>query len=441
MIAYDDRPNCKRARQCYYDLLDTEIESDAPEDVRQHIASCQHCRTDMSQLRALLAGTAKTATSEQKQRDLAISTLLSLHFAWIDRPVTCQSAKPFLPSLADPILQITIPTPITVHLDKCPKCSGELTTLKSSGFTHKQLCRLGGIMAEQPPEDIAERDDSVITTCFTFREQGQQSVQTESNEYANWPIEVQVFSQEGLESTKAARSSAPRQRTLLLNLKRQIKPAIAAAAVILIGVAFFFGTSAARAVDLDRIYKAVTRAPNIHVTRFKASETEPERDIWVSRSLSIYMLKVGQELTLWDFRAGSRKVKSFHNVAPKAVPLTETDAATAKKTINSPLDIMPFNNMSDVPADAKWTRVADDASQPSIQDCQVYDLTWTRRRYRGKAILEKWRVFVDSNTNLPQKAQFYAKFSTDTEYILQNELVAEYFSDRQVEAAVKEAFP
>ena len=133
-------------------------------------------------------------------------------------------------------------------------------------------------MAEQPSEDISERGDSGITTCFTFREQGQQSVQTESNEYANWPIEVQVLSPEKLESTKAARSSAPRQRTLLLNLKRQIKPALAAAAVILIGVAFFFGTSAARAVDLDRIYKAVKIAPNIRITRFKAGETEPERE-------------------------------------------------------------------------------------------------------------------------------------------------------------------
>ena len=441
MIAYDKRSNCKRARLCYYDLLDTEIEADAPEDVRRHIDSCQHCQTDMSQLRALLASTDKTAKSEQEQRDLAISTLLSLHFAWIDRPVTCQSAKPFLPSLADPILQITIPTPITVHLDKCPRCSGELATLKSSGFTHKQLCRLGGIMAEQQPEDIAERDDSGITTCFTFREQGQQSAQTESNEYANWPIEVQVLSREGLGSTKAARSSAPRQRTSLLNLKRQIKPALAAAAMILIGVAFFFGTSAARAVDLDRIYKAVMRAPNIHITNFISGETGPERERWASRSLRMYMLKVGQELTLWDFRAGSRKVKSFHNVAPKAVPLTETDAATAKKTINSPLDIMPFNNMSDVPADAKWDRVADDAVQAATLDCQVYDLTWARRGSRGETILEKWRVFVDSNTNLPQKAQFYDKFRTDTEYALQNELVAEYLSDRQVEAAVKEAFP
>ena len=438
MIAYYDRSHCERARLCYYDLLDSEAEQNIPEDVRRHIASCRHCRADLSRLNALLAGTGETGASEQSQRDSVVSSLLSLHFAWIDKPVTCKSTKPFLPSLADPHLKITIPTPITVHLDNCRACSQELSILKKSDFTQEQLCRLAREMAETPA-GVAEQSDSGIATCFTLHQANNQSVQTESNErYSNWPIDVQVLGQEQSENVETAGLSAPGQRALILNLKRHIKPAFAAA-VILIGFALFFGTSAARAVDLDRIYKAVKRAPNVHVTDFKAGETEPERDIWVSRSLSIYMLKVGQELTLWDFRAGSRKVKSFHNVVPQAVPLTEADATTAKRTINSPLGIMPFNKMSDVPADAKWNRVSDDALQAGTLDCEVYDLTWTRSSLRSETKLGKWRVFVDSNTNLPRKAQFYDKFPTDAEYVLRNELVVEYLSDREVEAAVEEA--
>ena len=147
MISYDDRSNCKSARLCYYDMLDTETEANAPEDVRRHIASCQHCQADMSLLKILLAGTDRPSDSEQRRRDSAVSKLLSLHFAWIDQPVTCKSAKPFLASLADPLLRIVIPTPITVHVDKCRRCSDELSTIKNSGFTHKQLCRLGQTMA------------------------------------------------------------------------------------------------------------------------------------------------------------------------------------------------------------------------------------------------------------------------------------------------------
>jgi hypothetical protein len=437
MISHNDRSNCKSARLCYYDLLDTEAEANVPEDVRQHTASCRHCRGDISRLKTLLAGTARPSESEQRRRDSVVSTLLSLHFAWIDKPVTCKSAKPFLASLADPLLQITIPTPITVHIDKCRRCSDELSTIKNSGLTHKQLCRLGQTMAGQPPEGLAKQGDSGIATCFTFREQGDQSAETEANEmYADWPIDVQVLNQEGLEDAQTAEtagSSVPRQGALILTLKRHIKPAIAAAAVILIGFALFFGTSAASAVNLDQIYGAIEKASNIHITKFIAGETEPEREEWVSRSLNIHMLKVGQELTLWDFRSGPRKVKSFGNGAPKVVTLTKADAEAVRIRINSPLDIVP----SGVPGDAKW--VPDDAFESGTQDCEVYFLTWTERSMRGEAKLRKWRVFVEPGTNRPQKAQFFSKSPTDTNYVLWNELVVEYPDDRQVEAALKEA--
>ena len=443
MISHNDRSNCKSARLCYYDLLDTEAEANVPEDVRQHTASCRHCRGDISRLKTLLAGTARPSESEQRRRDSVVSTLLSLHFAWIDKPVTCKSAKPFLASLADPLLQITIPTPITVHVDKCRRCSDELSTIKNSGLTHEQLCRLGQTMAEQPPEGLAKQGDSGIATCFTFREQGDQSAEAESNGmYADWPIDVQVLNQEGLEDAQTAEtagSSVPRQGALILTLKRHIKPAIAAAAVILIGFALFFGTSAASAVNLDQIYRAVERASNFHISNFIPGRTEPERERWVSRSLSIYMLKVGQELTLWDFRSGPKKVKSSHNVAPKAVPFTEADAAAARRRIGGPLGIVPFDDVSDVPGDAKWNRVADDAFQSGAPDSEMYDLTWTARTDRGEAKLRKWRVFVEPKTNLPQKAQFYDKSPTDAGYVLRNELVVEYLSDDDMKTVVEEA--
>ena len=443
MISQNDRSNCKSARLCYYDLLNAETEANVSEDVRRHVASCSHCRGDMSRLKTLLACADRPSESEQRRRDSVVSTLLSLHFAWIDKPVTCKSAKPFLASLADPLLRITIPTPITVHVDKCHKCFNELSTIKSSGFTHKQLCRLGQTMAEQPPEDGAERGDSGIATCFTFREQGDQSAEIESNGmYADWPIDVQVLNQEGLEDAETAEtagSSVPRQGALILTLKRHIRPTIAAAAVILISFALFFGTSTSKAVGLGQIRRAVKRARNIHVTYFIAGETQPEREEWVSRSLNIHMLKVGRELTLWDFRSGPRKLKGFGDGAPKAVPLTDADAEAARMEINGPLGIVPFDNASDVPGDAKWNRVVDDAFESGTQDCEVYELTWTTRTGRGETKLRRWRAFVDPSTNRPQKAQFSDKSGTDGEYVLRNEVVVEYLNDGQVEAAVTEA--
>jgi hypothetical protein len=394
----------------------------------------------MARLEALLADADRNTEIEQRRRDSAISALLSLHFAWADKPVTCNSVKPFLPSLADPLLQITIPTPITVHVDNCRKCSDELSNIDSMGLTHKELCRLGQTIAEASCDDIADQGDSGIATRFTFPESDGKSVETKSDRrYADWPISVQVTEQATAQDGEATGLPEHRKRAVVVHLKRYLRPAIAAAAVIMIGFAMFFGTPAVKAVDLDQIYSALKRAPNIHTTSFVRGTAEPERERWVSRSLSVYILKVGEERTLWDFRAGPEKVVSSHDATPKAVAFTEAAAAAARRMIDSPLIVVPFENISEVPPDRKWTRVTDEVFESGAQDCEVYELTWTKTKPSGAAKHKKWRVFVDSRTNLPQKTQFYEKSPTDANYVSRNELVVEYLSDREMEAAIEQA--
>jgi hypothetical protein len=499
----------------------------------------------------LLAGPGNAA---QSQKDLIISELLSLHFAWVGKSVTCRTVKPFLPSLADP-------TPVTVHLDNCKACSEELSTFKNLGFTHTQLCRIGQFIAEKPADGcsqaqaaipaiaemvfggtdaevlehlctcpdcrellyqhresarteltpshaaqkefsckevseadifehcfpygidpagdrdiefresvashlrscptcltkiqqlhaavyaIAERPDSGVATRYTFREQTDRGAERQSGRmYADWPVDVQVFEQTEPADTDVTKtefdvvSPEPEQKVSVVNLQRYLKPAIAAAAVILIGFTFFFGTSVSGEVHLNQIYKAIEIASNIHITKFVHGSTEPVLEEWVSRSLCIYMSKVGQERTLWDFRTGPKKVESFHSVVPEAVPLTQDEVETARRMIDSTLGIVPFDNVSDVPPDAIWKRVTDHVLQSEAQGCEVYDLTWAARSNRGQARLEKWRVSVDPKTKRPQKAQFYEKSPIGTEPILVSELVIEYLEDWEVEAAIKEDF-
>jgi hypothetical protein len=155
------------------------------------------------------------------------------------------------------------------------------------------------------------------------------------------------------------------------------------------------------------------------------------------------MVKVRQEVTLWDFRAETKKIRSSHNVAPKAVPFTQADVEIARRRIDRPLGIPPYQNVLDVPAGAKWNRVADDAVQSDTPDRKVYDVTWTdtRRSTRNREILEKCRVFVDPETKLVQKAQYYSKGHRDTDYVLWGELVVEYPSDEDMKTAIEEAFP
>jgi len=171
MISYSSRSNCASARQYYYDLLGGGAEGDVPEIVLRHVASCRRCQADISRLRALLADTGNTA---QSQKDLVISELLSLHFAWIGKSVTCRTVKAFLPSLADPMLQISIPTPVTVHLDNCRACSDDLLILGNLGLTQKQLYRLGQLLAdklaEEPVSCSQARTSIPAVTSIAFQE-------------------------------------------------------------------------------------------------------------------------------------------------------------------------------------------------------------------------------------------------------------------------------
>ena len=117
MISANPKSNCADARLFYHDFLDEETKRNIPQSERNHINKCQHCQDKIRQLEALLTRADKGV--EQSQQSQATIAFLNLHFTYINRLVTCSNAKLFLPSLAIQALEISIPTPITVHLDKC----------------------------------------------------------------------------------------------------------------------------------------------------------------------------------------------------------------------------------------------------------------------------------------------------------------------------------
>jgi hypothetical protein len=97
----------------------------------------------------MLAGEDTPEQNTQKRKNAAVVAILHVHFAYIDKPVKCNAVRPFLPNLADPLLEIRVPTPITAHLDHCEACTGDMLTLRGLGLTHKQLCRLAQSFADE----------------------------------------------------------------------------------------------------------------------------------------------------------------------------------------------------------------------------------------------------------------------------------------------------
>ena len=110
MISHNPDLNCTNARLYYYDFLNKETRRGIPEGALQHIKQCPNCQTEMDSLKDLLVKVDEKLESEQSRKDSAITTLLRLHFEYIGEPVKCETVKPFLASLADPVLQIRIST-------------------------------------------------------------------------------------------------------------------------------------------------------------------------------------------------------------------------------------------------------------------------------------------------------------------------------------------
>ena len=174
MISHNPDINCTNARLYYYDFLSKETRGGIPEGALQHMTQCLNCHTEIDRLKDFFVKADEKFDGEQSRKDSAISTLLKLHFEYIGEPVKCDTVKPFLASLADPVLQIRIPTPITTHLDKCQSCRDDLLILLDLHLPYKNLCRLGQILAEKPIEDdlICSQAQAAIpaVVSLTFHE-------------------------------------------------------------------------------------------------------------------------------------------------------------------------------------------------------------------------------------------------------------------------------
>jgi hypothetical protein len=153
MIAHNFNPLCKEAELYYYDFLTNEGQKLIPEFIIDHITSCRYCCEQINQLKDMLLQVEDYPDLEQKQINLAAITWLKLHFAYIGRPVNCETVKPFLPGFLEPALEIKIPTPITVHLDNCQQCQEDLEAIRKLNLNSKQLYRLSRLFTEKSGED------------------------------------------------------------------------------------------------------------------------------------------------------------------------------------------------------------------------------------------------------------------------------------------------
>ena len=101
------------------------------------------------------------------------------------------------------------------------------------------------------------------------------------------------------------------------------------------------------------------------------------------------------------------------------------------------LGLMPFYSVSEVPANAKWNLI--DAKRLEVVDgIEVYDLIWVKEARDGSMVLNKWRVFVETKTHLPQRTEFYRKEALDSDYTLESIFEVTYLEKSKIQSVIKE---
>jgi hypothetical protein len=532
---------CERAAAHYFDVLGGHIGDDVPGETLAHIRQCVRCQSEIEQLKKALDS---EELNDSAQKDYILARSLELQYAYTGVPVTCDNVKPFLPSLADPILEIRVPTPITAHLDNCGQCGDDLETIRQLNLTHKQLCRLGQLFADRseanpsmcgeakkampfmarldfegaPPEilkhvclcpdcrkslsdqrheavehieirqqtqefacsDVMHRDIFDYAICYgvnplddeyaRFRKplvshllncsdclgklqdlhsavfrilerpasgtvtkfQVSHSAKSDAaSGYADWPVRVEI-------THKASPLKGFKERLSAVNIKPFVKPA-AAAAVILFALLFYFRTPIAHAVDLAQIYKAVTKIADIHITRFVPSRATPIQEQWVSKTLNVNIFKTTDEFVLWDISAGNKRVKKIDSGTVESTRLSGDAIAGLREDLESTLDILPFKSLSELPQGARWQKAADSDMGTASGDIRVYDLIWTEKVGDNVVAYRKWRAFIDTKTNLPQRIEWYGKIKDSDDYVLKSFAEISYLSQEQIKAIIREA--
>jgi hypothetical protein len=384
--------------------------------VLKHLCTCPDCRKALYQFR------------EGIRKDL-------LHERQIEKEFPCKEV-----SVAD-VFDYGVPygidpaadeygkfrEPLAEHIRSCPACLAKIQQLHNTVY------------------GIAERTDSdVVTICRIDESAKVQTPTGYENLYAGFPIRVEVAGSEDGATVEPLASTIDSTAALTWkvstkNLKPLLKPAVAAAAVILIAVALFFSTPTAKAVTIEQIYKAIEGIKNVYIASSGKDQTEPEQELWVSKTLNIYMTKTEKVIVLWDIDNGLRKARNLRTGIIDTVPLADETRAGIERKMSGSLGVVPFYDISNIPSGSEWLRVNNDGHDSITKDVEVYDLIWTSRILGDSVVFKKWRVFVNPETNLPHRIEWYQKLTGDEEYALSSVKVVEQLDESQMRAVLKAA--
>ena len=457
--------SCHTVRPFLPALSIRDLEIRIPTPITAHIDNCPACSNDLETIKSLglthtqlhlltqlLSGELHTGSVSCSEAKKSISSVASMNYQGISSGIlrhlsTCPDCRELLYKARETMYRASLDKPPSSKLycekvgpieiiDYVVPCSidpedEEYAEFRKSLVSHLRDCP---VCLEKIQDlhntvyNMVSRKESGIMTCFHVAESARDVSQPDPNAlYDDWPVEVEVF------------HPKPKLKVSTLVLKRLTKP-LAAAAVIILVLSLFFTTTSAQAIDLSQIHQALQKITNIYITMFTPSQKEPVNEIWVSRTSNIYMSKAENQLFLWDLGKGTRKTRLHSTGAVEEAKVEGDNLVRLKNHANSSLGLLPFANISEAPKNAQWQQVTNAETENEFPGMVVYELIWTDKSYSGSLQYKKWRAYLNPDTSLLEKAEWYGKATEDDKYILESFVVVAYPNEDNIKVVIRDAF-
>jgi hypothetical protein len=158
-------------------------------------------------------------------------------------------------------------------------------------------------------------------------------------------------------------------------------------------------TPSASGLSVRQVNRILASVPTIHVSTFVADEIEPIHELWISRAGGTVISESRRERTVYDLTGGRMTVVGANRTSTESVDLDERERADLEETMRQYLEF----SLKNVRLDAELQPVAgDNATSNGVSE--VYELIWEAMASNG-AVPQKWVLFVDPSTRLPQVSE------------------------------------
>ena len=226
--------------------------------------------------------------------------------------------------------------------------------------------------------------------------------------------------------------------------KNKITQYAAVAALIIAGFAMFFKSLAPKPTASIRIDTALKKADNICISKFHADGTEPYEQVWSSKTMKVHLVKTTQNMqaqfALTDIPNKVKMLTYSPSDSVRREPVTEKILAELDKSMIQNTGLVTFLNSNEIIEEVHWQRVIDLATAARTPGTKTFDVTPLDEAAPGEAKYQKWRVLADTGTNLPKRAELYAKSELAGQYNLESYTFFSYPDDDEIKILIRNIF-